>query len=685
MRTVTVIAKGKNACQIMQKQLNDFLGDRVIVEGYFLEGKMKPSIGRDLVVASSAQVMQLAAEYLNPTCPRVIALRSINYQEIDPLFNLAPGTKCLLVNNTLSSAEETISLLKAIGMDHIEYFPCAPEMDDYPKLKTAITPGEVEIVPDHVETIIDIKNRNIDFVTLVEILQNLSLLDEKANLLSARYVSSIIDLIKKNKQMAVLNSQIKNQLETIINSVRDGIVALDADQNIAVFNAIAEELLGCSRDEVLGKRLTDKHIRKDISNCLKELDKRSESFVKINGRQLVFNTSPIIKDGQETGRVFTLNDVSEIQRLEEEHRRKLISRENCARYHFSHILGDSSVLENTKMLAEKVARSDSPVLIYGETGTGKELFAQSIHNFSTRKNGPFIAVNFAALSESLLESELFGYEEGAFTGARKGGMVGLFQQAHKGTIFLDEIGDAPVPFQVKLLRVLQEKQVRPISGSRVIPIDIRVIVATNKNLKALVGEGLFRQDLYYRLNVLPIRLPPLRERKQDILTLARHFYLDYFKGSPLIPPEDYFASVEGAFTAYDWPGNVRELWNVVEYLANICAHRPPDEGILPEEMKVGGHDRRKPEMPGERSQPPAAGSARFVASARRILALVAAANSAGRPAGRRSLAEEGRLSEGVVRGLVKELAAQGLLTVGRGRRGLYLSAKGMEYLRDHGG
>ena len=171
-----------------------------------------------------------------------------------------------------------------------------------------------------------------------------------------------------------------------------------------------------------------------------------------------------------------------------------------------------------------MAKSDSTVFIQGESGTGKELLAQSIHNDSNRSSGPFVAINFAALSETLLESELFGYVEGSFTGAKKGGSSGLFEAAHKGTLFLDEIGDAPLPFQVKLLRVLQERQIRRVGSIKVIPIDVRVIVATNHNLKEHIKAGLMREDLYYRLNVLPIKMPALRERKEDILPLAYSFY-----------------------------------------------------------------------------------------------------------------------------------------------------------------
>ena len=245
---------------------------------------------------------------------------------------------------------------------------------------------------------------------------------------------------------------------------------------------------------------------------------RKEGILKLPSHELLISEIPLYAKNSDNGKLFVLKDVSEIHRLEESVRRRLYQEQNIARYDFSHIVGKSPALQKVLSLAQKMAKSDSTVFIQGESGTGKELLAQSIHNASNRSSGPFVAINFAALSETLLESELFGYVEGSFTGAKKGGSSGLFEAAHKGTLFLDEIGDAPLPFQVKLLRVLQERQIRRVGSIKVIPIDVRVIVATNHNLKEHIKAGLMREDLYYRLNVLPIKMPALRERKEDIFT-----------------------------------------------------------------------------------------------------------------------------------------------------------------------
>ena len=675
MKTLTLVTKGKNSCDALTKQLEELLGDMVHIEGYYLEGNIHPMIGKDLILASSSLSLELTEQYLNPLCPRIVALRSVNYPGMEALLDLPPGTQALLVNDTSSAALETISFLNAIGMNHIEYFPYVPGMNkhDFPNLNLAITPGESDLVPDSVDRIIDIDTRNIDVITLIEILRVLSLLDEKANLLSAKYVSSMLDLLKKNKYMANLNKHMENELKTIINTVGEGIIALDEKNDVTVFNSIAEELLDYPGEMIIGKNVADQSLREDIRALLENTASGFEGSHPVNGRQLIVNNSLILKDALSgySGRVFTLNDVTEIQRLEENHRRELVGQQNYARYTFDHILGQSDIIKITKKLAQRIANSDSPTLIQGESGTGKELLAQGIHNASPRKNGPFIAVNFASLSESLLESELFGYEEGAFTGAKKGGMAGLFQQAHKGTIFLDEIGDAPLSFQVKLLRVLQEKQVRRIGSSRLIPIDIRVIVATNKNLKHLIDKGLFRQDLYYRLNVLPIKLPPLVERKQDIAPLARHFYRSYFKGHPVLKEEEYFHNIREYFFAYDWPGNIRELQNVIEYLVNISPNTPPLPEMLPDELRSVTQISYKTEelwnSEGENSA--------------RILRIISTANTLNESVGRRSLAHKVGLTEGIVRGLLKNLEVKGYLIVHRGRKGISLTSTGFQVVK----
>ena len=253
---------------------------------------------------------------------------------------------------------------------------------------------------------------------------------------------------------------------------------------------------------------------------------------------------------------------------------------------FDKIIGRSPALLSLLDTVARIAPTTASVLITGESGTGKELMAQSIHNASGRANGPFVAVNFAAITESLLDSELFGYVEGAFTGASRHGASGLFERANHGTIFLDEIGDAPLSFQVKLLRVLQEREIRRVGSAVPIHIDVRIIAATNQDLKELVRQGRFREDLYYRLSVLPLTLPPLVERKEDIPVLVSTFLQSFFLDMGVRETREWMEGILPILLQYSWPGNIRELQNVVEYLANVCDGNPRPED-LPHPCGIG--------------------------------------------------------------------------------------------------
>jgi len=254
------------------------------------------------------------------------------------------------------------------------------------------------------------------------------------------------------------------------------------------------------------------------------------------------------------------------------------------RIKLENIIGSSRAIMKSKEEASMASKSASTVLITGESGTGKELFARAIHNHSNRVDNPFITVNCAAIPDNLLESELFGYEEGAFTGAKKGGKIGTFELAHKGSIFLDEIGDMSLHLQAKLLRVLQEKELNKLGGKSHIYVDVRIIAATNKDLEKMVAEGTFREDLFYRLNVIPIKLPSLRERKEDIPQIIDYMIKEYSKKleKEVVGIEE---SVVDTMINYRWPGNIRELQNIIEYSVNMSSTPIITINVIPKKVK----------------------------------------------------------------------------------------------------
>jgi len=281
---------------------------------------------------------------------------------------------------------------------------------------------------------------------------------------------------------------------------------------------------------------------------------------------MAVNTIPIKVNHKTVGAVATFRPVADIQEQEGRLRRKIYQRGLVAKHRFDDIVGASRAIRKAVDAASEFSELDSNVLITGETGTGKEIFAQSIHNAGHRHQGPFVAINCAALPENLLESELFGYVEGAFSGASRSGKIGLFELAHRGTIFLDEISEISPKLQGHLLRVLQEREIMRLGDDRVIPVDVRIIAATNRDLLRMMRQERFRQDLYYRLDILRLTLPPLRERREDILPLMREF-LDHYCRQFNRPAKTIASDGETRLQRHDWPGNVRELRNIAERLA----------------------------------------------------------------------------------------------------------------------
>ena len=285
---------------------------------------------------------------------------------------------------------------------------------------------------------------------------------------------------------------------------------------------------------------------------------------------------PIVVNDNCTGVVFVIQDAVTIQKHEQEIRQQLHQRRLVATYTLTNIVGESAAVKKAVSEAKSFGQTNSTILVTGETGTGKELFAQSIHNISSRHKKPFVAINCAALPETLLDSELFGYEQGAFTGAQKEGKPGLFELAHTGTIFLDEVGELTPPLQARLLRVLQEKEVMRVGGRKIIPVDVRIIAATNRNLWNEVKAGNFREDLYYRLSVLELNIPPLRERKEDIPLLAKSILR---KNMPMVDSL-LIEKIQLLARDYHWPGNIRELENILERFAVLSKGKPNKEEIL---------------------------------------------------------------------------------------------------------
>lgn len=395
-----------------------------------------------------------------------------------------------------------------------------------------------------------------------------------------------VDQAKHIAEVRKRERERSQELAAILDFAHEGILGVGSGGEIRVINPVAERVLGMKAKEAIGRHISDVIPEVSVERLATSAKAEVGELSKVGPNIIVSTRVPIHVNGHFAGAVITFQDVTRIQHLEEKVRKELHSKGYVAKYGFADIGTRSPRMRDLLERSRKYAAVDSTVLITGETGTGKEMLAQSIHNESRRRDFPFVAINCAAMPSSLLESELFGYEEGAFTGARRGGKQGLFEQAHKGSIFLDEIGEMPVQLQARLLRVLEEREVMRVGGDRVIPVDVRVIAATNVELRNAIAEGRFREDLYYRLDKLALHIPPLRARTRDISMLAEEFLTHSSKalGTPckrLAP--DALKLLE----SHSWPGNVRELKNVIERIVIGVDSRVVDAQAVLDLIDVG--------------------------------------------------------------------------------------------------
>ncbi|RMG90917.1 MAG: PAS domain S-box protein [Candidatus Dadabacteria bacterium] len=372
----------------------------------------------------------------------------------------------------------------------------------------------------------------------------------------------------------------KRTLEAVLDTAYEGVVVVDERGVITMFNRAYGEFLGVDPADMVGRPVTEAIENTRMHIVLRTGEAEIRQVQRIKGHDMVCDRIPIREGDRIVGAVgkVLFRDVSELDALFEETRRlrtelsyyrEELRRQNGTRYSLENLVGESPVIRELKDMVRRVARTHSTVLIQGESGTGKELVAHALHNLSPRADKPFVKVNCAAIPENLLEAELFGYREGAFTGARKGGQVGRFELARGGTVFLDEVAELPLPTQAKLLRVIQEREIEPLGGGGPVEVDLRIIAATNRDLRQLAAEGAFRQDLLYRLNVVLLEAPPLRDRKEDIPLLAERLLCRLSKTLGL-RPRRLSAEALATLLAYAWPGNVRELENVLERALNLC-------------------------------------------------------------------------------------------------------------------
>ncbi|EQF29269.1 AAA domain family protein [Clostridioides difficile CD160] len=548
----------KDLIDFLENNLKLVFGDYININRYFIdEINDNDIINDDVILVMSVERLDKIINNILDKKKVIVIRRTFKEDKIYNLLSLPQGTNALIVNDSDETTLETISLFYKIGVTNIRPIPYMND-NNYKDIKIAITPGVPEKVPSFISDIFDLGHRYIDISTFIEIINLLQIDSKEIQSNLVKYSEEIISLdtgIKDKYKELFLKIE---ELDTILNLSKDGILFTSKDGEINTYNSKVKDILDIKED------IYGKHIEEIFIDSLKVLLNEQEILDKViifNKKYINVNKKNIYNRDEKMGTYYSLQEITYIKKLEQNLTKKLREKGQIAKYTFKDIKTNSSKMIECIELAKKVSKSDLSILIRGESGTGKELIAQSIHNNSNRKNQPFIAVNCAAVPENLLESQLFGYDKGTFTGGLKDGKQGLFELANNGTIFLDEIGDMPLELQTKLLRVLQEKQIMPVGSHNVINIDVRIISATNKNLEQMIDKMQFREDLYYRLNTIPINIPPLRERKEDILIIME----DLINKKLVITPE-----AKKLIQNYKWKGNIRELQNVTSYLNIMC-------------------------------------------------------------------------------------------------------------------
>ncbi|MFY4776838.1 sigma 54-interacting transcriptional regulator [Metabacillus sp. RGM 3146] len=668
-KSITLITGNNKTRQALHAQLDSLFQGLVHITSIAADEIDFPMIQTDLAVYSSDRLKQDYGSK-SANCSHVLtASRTLHHDYIEKLLQLRAREKVLVVNDHNESAAELIELLKELGLNQLTYVPFDFGDHHHDDIETAITPGEESCVPSYIHKIVDIGVRLIDITTILKLSEILGL-HEQLSIISSRYAKNLIKVFQKLHKAEIQGEKIGSQLAKIVNNLDDGILALNDESEIILINKQLSDFF--QLEQYAKKNLTAKHfLPKHVLQFIQEGPEEKKYF-SINDAEFVLHRS-FFPDGE--GIIATFKRGHPAMEVEQAARKESANSGYAANYTFDMIIGKHPKLLDAKHIAKKLALSSHPILIQGATGTGKELFAQAIHNESLQRQGPFVAVNCSAFSASLLESELFGYDEGSFTGAKRGGKKGIFEQAEGGTIFLDEIGDIPLELQTSLLRVLQEKEIRRIGAQKVISANARVIAATNCQLAQKVAEGAFRADLFYRMNVLTLDLPDLKERKSDIPLLVNHFIGQSGKIARIDE------AVMDALMNMEWNGNIRELKNTIKYMLTVFDGKSMQLHDLPS-SKISSIPRKDKKM----KEP--AGYKLTVMDKRDflfILETIKNCNEEGEPASRRIIAEKSKesknnLTNQQVRHRLDFLEKHQYVTKGRGRAGTKITSEGIDFL-----
>lgn len=679
-KKLSVVALDPRAGEFYAKEIRELFGEYAEIKAYSVrDGSAMGRLPKADLFVISTDAYGSAEEVARhvPIDSLTMGIEvSYRWSTLRSLSTIPKGTRALFVNMTETMAREAMAQLEQLGVNHIQFIPFYPGADLKEPVDMAVTPDEERYVPPTVKKVLNIGHRSCTSGMMIEIALRLGfeqLLETKR---FQDYFQAMATDNYSFNQMYARSRRLESQFHILMEILDEGLVGVNEKGEIFACNKKACQIAEISENFVIGSYGEKVFPYIPFFSVLKEKKELPPKVIKLGDVNISIAVRPVLRQKECIGAFATLQEFSKLESKQNELRSQLLKKGHCAKYTFDDVIGASDCICRTKEILKRMAVTESPVLITGETGTGKELLVHAVHSASKRSKGPFIAINVAAMPENLLESELFGYEEGAFTGAKKGGRPGLFEFAHGGTLFLDEVEGMSQAMQVKLLRVLQEGEIMRVGGSSIISVDVRVIAATNELLEQKVAAGSFRKDLYYRLNTLTVIVPPLHQRGADVFLLIDHFKEEIKAEFRLSEKVKEFLS------GYSWPGNIRELHNTVEYFVYTGKRVIEMEDLPPtifrNRIPATSYEEKR-ESPRERVSP-----FEFV-----LEQLYLAAEQK-QFIGREKLLAKAKeqyflLSQKEIRAILKDMEKKGLVKVQKGRGGSRLTLEGKEYYecREH--
>lgn len=692
-----------------EKQIGAFMEDRTIVKAVVGSPAPEVSGAENVVLTTSFEAYKFIADAVGTEKIGDVIFAGITLSAagLVKALGIAKGSDVIVYQNDYEIATRLCKTLTKLGVRDVTMTPAGTMQGVDMTGKCVATTHDLYERVKNLDEVYDLGYPVIDLETLLDIAEAFGIggMLEKIDLMGAP--SNLVPIHEGLFKNLESHNRYISSADLLIKMIAGAVISVDNDGSITAINGRCEKQFGIEARYVVGKNGGEIFPFIYFSEALEKHRSVEEYVCRYKDEDLIVSVEPKTNAGKYYGAVAVVKKYREEEKRHHKLKADLLDRGYRAKYTFDEIVGESEIMKRAKDVAVRMAKSDSSVLVTGENGTGKEMFAQAIHNASSRASRQFVAVNCGAIPANLLESELFGYEEGAFTGAKKGGMAGIFEMASTGTLFLDEISEMDMSLQKKLLRVLQEMEVVRLGGNYVIPVNCRIIASSNRNLGIMVANGEFREDLYYRLRVLPLRVPSLRERKDDIPGLIDHFAEEF--GGHL----EYSPSARNMIMAHQWWGNVRELRNCVEYLMNLgkdVVDSADVEGLLrtypgrkdsfagaPADGFTGGPNSGAGTAPAEGRDPGDQGGSGTDAGERGklmrehglsddsvfVLRVLDEAFSDNRRMGRRSIAVAAKesglfIGEQRARVIAEDLEKKGLVKIGRGKAGTVITADGRE-------